>query len=157
MSVRTTRAGITLVELLVVLLLVAILARFAIPSYRKYVYIGRAAGVVAEVHTVRVAAHSYHADTGRWPPDVKRGVVPPELQPYLGDGFTFTRPDYLLDWEHWIFPDGTPSRPSTKTIVGVSLTTSDKVLGRAFVDLVGESVARATITDHYTFVLVGTE
>lgn len=152
--VRTRRGGFTLVELLVVVLVVAILARVAIPSYRRYVYAARAATVVAEIHTVRIAAYAYHAETGAWPPDVNRGIVPPELAPYLGGGFTFVRDRYLLDWENWTLPDGTPERPETGTVVGISLTTEDTTLGRAFIDLLGDGTAAATIDDHYTFILV---
>ena len=140
-----------------VVLIVGLLARVAVPVYQRYTYKARAAAVISEINAVRVAAYSYHADTGEWPPDVNRGVVPPELQPYLGSGFSFQKPHYLLDWDHWVLPDGTPSHPDTETIVGVSLTTANATFGRSFVELLGPSVARTTITDHYTFVILGTD
>lgn len=140
-----------------VVLIVGLLVRVAVPAYQRYGYKPRAAAVMSEIHAVRLAAYAYNADTGEWRPDVNRGLVPPELRPYLGSGFTFSRPHYLLDWDHWVLPDGTPSRPDTETIVGVSLTTSDPVFGRAFVELLGPSLAKTTITDHYTFVILGTD
>ena len=154
---RGRRGGFTLVELLIFVLLVGILFRIAAPAYSRYVYKARAAVVLADIQAVRVAAYAYYMDAGRWPADVNRGVVPPELVPYLGTGFTFRRDTYLLDWDYWSLPDGTPSRPETGTLVGVSLTTTDPMFGQAFVALLGDNVARATIGDHYTFVVVGSD
>lgn len=149
------RAGFSLVELLIFAVVLGVLARTAVPIYRHYIYQARAAAVMADIHAVRVAAYAYHADTSHWPRDVKRGVVPPELVPYLGSGYTFVREHYLLDWDHWVLPDGTPSKPSTGTVVGVSLTTGDDRFGHAFTTLLGESAARATIGKHYTLIIVG--
>lgn len=155
--IRTARPGFTITELLIAVLVIGILFRIATPAYARYMYMARAARVIAEIHAVRVAAYAYNADTGGWPADVSRGIVPPELVPYLGSGFSFDRDTYLLDWDHWVLPDGTPSRPETGTLVGVSLTTADPAFGAAFVELLGENTARATIEDHFTFVIIAVD
>lgn len=151
---RSRRSGFTLVELLIVLALIGIVARLAVPYYQRYVTMARAAGAVSEIATIRLAAYTYHTDTLEWPPDVNRGIVPAELVPYLGEGFSFTRDDYVLDWDNWTLPDGSPSRPETGVLVGISLTTADEQLGAAFVNLLRRGTAHATIDEHYTLVVV---
>lgn len=154
---RAWRRGFTLVELLIVVVLVGIVARIAISSYQRYVTVARAAAALSEIETVRLAAYTYHTDELSWPPDVNRGIVPPELVPYLGAGFTFTREHYLLDWDNWTLPDGSPSYPDTNVLVGISMTTDDENLGAAFVNLVGEGTASATINEHYTLIVVAAD
>lgn len=151
------RGGFSLVELLIVLLMVGILAQISIPSYQRHIRMARAAAAVSDVQTVRLAAYAYNSDTHAWPADVNRGVVPPELSPYLQPGFTFQREHYLLDWDHWVLPDGSPQRSETGVLVGVSITTDDARFGAAFLDLLGDATARATISEHYTFVVVAAD
>ena len=151
---RVRRAGFTLVELMLVVVAVGVLARIAIPAYNRYTYMARAAAVLSEIQAIRVAAYAYNLDTNAWPADVNRGVVPDELKPYLPTGFVFQKELYALDWDNWVLPDGTPSRPETGSVVGISLTTDDEKFGRAFVELLGETAGRATISEHYTFIVV---
>ena len=147
------RQGFTLVELLVVILLLGILARLAIPAYQSVTLRARAAAALSEIKTVQLAAYSYNIDTGQWPPDVSRGVTPPELDPYLNDPEAFVGDGYLLDWDNWILPDGSPLHPETGILLGISLVTADERLGQALVDLVGGGAAEFTIGEHYTFVI----
>ena len=145
--------GFTLVELLIVVLIVGILARLALPAYQSLVLKARAAEALADINAIRVAAFAYNADTNQWPPDVNRGVLPPELEPYLGSGFSFTREHYQLDWDNWMMPDGSPKHSSTNILIGVSMTTDDETFGNALVELVGESTVQYSINEHYTFIL----
>lgn len=138
---------------MIVVTIVGILARIALPGYHSLMLRARAAQALGDINAIRVAAFSYNVETGQWPADVARGIVPPELEPYLGEGFSFAREGYLLDWDNWILPDGTPLYPDTDVLLGVSIATGDAALGHALVDLVGESVARFTISEHYTFIL----
>lgn len=140
-------------ELLVVLLGVGILAAVAVPAYTKISLRAQAAAALGDIHAVRVAALSYNTATNRWPPDVNRGITPKELEPYLGDGFSFDRGHYLLDWDNWSLPDGTPRYPDTGVLVGISLTTANPALGQAFLDLLGPDAASFTLDQHYTWIL----
>lgn len=150
---RSRRGGFSLVELLVVVLVVGILVRMALPAYHQVMLRARAAQALGEINAIRHAAYSYNSDTSQWPPDVKRGVVPPELVPYLGGDFTFIQEGYRLDWDNWIMPDGTPKHPNTGVLLGISVATDNEALSEALVRLVGESVAKYTIGQNYTFII----
>lgn len=149
----SSRAGFALVELMIVVMLIAILARIALPAYQGLVLQARAAQALGDINAVRLAAFSYNVETGRWPPDVNRGIVPPELEPYLNDGFSFDREGYRLDWDNWMLPDGTPRHSDTNVLLGISVATQDAALGQALLNLVGDAIARYTISEHYTFIL----
>jgi prepilin-type N-terminal cleavage/methylation domain-containing protein len=153
---RSGRRGFSLVEILMVIVIIGTLARIAIPNYQGMTRKARAADVIGNFEVVRVAVFSYNADTHRWPPDVNRGQVPPELENYLPEGFDFTFDGYLLDWENWVLPDGLPSQPGTGVILGVSLVTDNEDLGNEVLNLLGESAATYSIGDHYTYILEGT-
>ena len=150
---RGDRQGFTLIELLVVVLVLGILVRLALPAYQVLMLRARASAALSEIKTVQLAAYTYNVDTGQWPPDVNRGVTPPELEPYLDDPDAFVGDGYLLDWDNWMLPDGSPSQPGTDVLVGISMVTADERLGRALLDLVGSGSAQFTIQEHYTFVI----
>ena len=150
---RADRPGFTLVELLVVILLLGILARLAIPAYQSITLRARAAAALSEIKTVQMAAYTYNIDTGDWPADVYPGIVPPELERYLDDPDAFRGEGYQLDWENWVLPDGSPMHPQTGVLLGISVVTESDRLGRALVDLVGSGAAKYTLGDNYTFVI----
>lgn len=152
--IRGRREGFTLLELMVVVMVVGILARLSLPAYQELVLKARAAEALGDINAIRVAAYAYHTDTNEWPADVNRGILPPELDPYLGEGFSFEREHYLLDWDYWLMPDGSPKHPGTGVLIGVSISTTDVALGNALIALLGEHTVRYTIDEHYTLVIL---
>lgn len=149
------RAGFTLIELLIVVAIIGILARFAIPSYAHMKRRAVAAKIVGDFNAVRLAAFDYHAGTSAWPPEAATGVVPPLLVKSLPGGFTFKRTGYNLDWENWtVSGSGT-----TGILLGISVSTTDALLGAQVLKLLqSNSVARFTTGTKYTFIIqaVGT-
>ena len=132
------RGGFTLVELVVVVAVVSILARIALPSVEEAIARARAAAAVGDVEVVRTAAANYHARTNQWPAEAQPGVVPPELIEDLPDGFTFDRETYALDWERWTLPGGISEGAFPRTLLGVSIATPDELLGNAVAALIGD-------------------
>ena len=151
-ATRTPR-GFTMVEVLTVVVVVSTLARIGVPGFHEVLLKARATEVIGDFETVRVAAFGYHADHLRWPADGYTGEVPRGLETYLPENFSFQRLGYRLDWESWEVPDGLPGAPGAKTIVGISVVTEDRELGRALADVLGGAMAHYELGDTYTFVI----
>ena len=143
---RSNSRGFSLVELLLVVVIISILAAIVQPNLHQALLKARAADVVGELNLVKVAVLSYQSDHLTWPPDRNRGQIPPGLEDYLPDGFSFTNPDYVLDYDNWT---GTGAFD-----VGVTFISTDLELGRAVLDLLGASVWTDGSTK-YTWVISG--
>jgi len=145
------RDGFTLVEVVTVVLVVSVLTRIALPQMHEVQTRARAAAVRADFQVVRLAAENYYADNVEWPDDLEPGVVPTELVSNLPDGFDFQRDGYMLNWENWILPNGLPNDPAIRSVIGVSVTTDDRALGAAVLDMINEA-ASYQLGDTYTFI-----
>lgn len=151
---RTDRRGFTLVELIVVIAVISILARLALPTFQESVIRARAAAALGDVDVVRTAAANYHARSNRWPADAPPGVVPPDLLEDLPEGFTFEREGFKLDWEVWALPDGIPPHTGPRTVVGVAIVTDDELLGNAIGGLMSGN-GWYSMGNTYTFLVEG--
>ena len=109
--------GFTLIELLVVVMIIGILTTLGILKFADLRNSARAASVAGDVRVITVAALNYQADNQNWPPESGAGVIPAGLTPYL-PGFTFSRPEYSLDWDN--FGVG-----GSNYIIGVTVTPTD--------------------------------
>ncbi len=145
---RSGREGFTLVELLVTVAIVGILAGLAIPNMRPMLLRARAAEVVGDLEVVRVAAASYNGQNHTWPAETGDGAVPSGMAEFLPDNFSFARDGYTLDFENWSLPSGLPGDPSTRTLIGVSVTVEDPALGNALVELLGSAVVFSVDNTH---------
>ncbi len=128
MNERTSRdrRGMTLVELLMVVLIVSILAAIAQPQLVHLIVKARAADAISDMQVVRLAVYNYQSDQQAWPSDVAVGIVPPGLDVYLPESFDLVKEDYTLDYDNW---GGTPF------MIGVTLITSDSILGRTALEM----------------------
>lgn len=98
---RTRREGFTIVEVLTVAVIVGILAGIAVPVLRAALYRADGTHVIADFHTVRLAATEYQSDSLSFPPTGQVGVTPPELVPYLPDNFDFAYKTATYRWRSW--------------------------------------------------------
>lgn len=144
---RRLRRGFTIVELLAVMAVIGILARFGIPRFWEIRRRATAAAIVGDMQAIRDAALNYYQDGDVWPPDYPAGVTPPELVKYLPNQFNFTRNGYLLDFERWTI-GGT-------SVIGIGLVSTDPQLGPAVAYMIGQSMVAFSSGSSYTFLLVG--
>ena len=93
--------GFSLIELLMVVVILGILANFAIPMISDAKYKAQAAQVIADVNVIRVAAITHFADAGGYPRNTGWGSVPPDLIPSLPEGFSFQRGEVTYRWRYY--------------------------------------------------------
>ena len=136
------RKGVTLIEVLIVLLIVSIVAAIAQPQLTSVIVKARAADAISDMQIIRLAAYNYQSEQQAWPSDVSSGIVPPGLDTYLPEGFDLVKNDYTLDYDYW---GGSPF------LLGVTLITSDPVLGRTALEML--SSPKWNAGDKYTWVI----
>jgi len=142
------RGGFTLVELLMVMAIVGILAGLAVPNLQNMITRARAAELAGDLEVVRIAALNYHAEYLTWPAETSDGEVPSELTEFLPDNFDFAAEGYSLDYENWSLPGGLPGDPNTTTLIGVSVTTDEALLGNALIELLGPVIVFSVDNTH---------
>lgn len=142
------RRGFTIIELLTVILVLGILAGIAVTRYIELKHRALSARAASDLESVRFAAYNAMYSLGDWPPEQAAGILPPELKPHLGNGFTFTRPEYTLDWENLGGGGGGIQ-------VGVTITSTDTRLMHALVQTIGNKGPFMVIGDQITMIIVG--
>ena len=149
---RSGEAGYSLIELLIVCAVIGIIANIAIPGLHAALYRAKAARIIEDYNTIRVAVHQHYADNNFYPPERGPGIEPPELTSYLQGRLRWTHEDYQYDWELWIDNSGNPTQPSTGVIVGFSIATTDPALAAALHKMY-KGIILDTIPNHTTFVI----
>lgn len=133
---------------MVVAAIVGILAGLAIPNLRTVLLRARATELVGDMDVVRTGVQSFHANSLSWPAETGPGVIPPGLETYLPDGYSFVRNGYLLDFENMSLPGGLPGDPGTRRLIGVSVVVTDEILGNALVELLGSAIVFSVGNTH---------
>lgn len=146
--VDSRRGGFSLIEMLVAVSIVGILAGLAIPNMRNVTFRARATAVIGDLNVVRQATLDYNADQNGWPAEVASGVVPPELNGFLPDGFSFDGDGYQLDFENVSLPLGLPGNPNVTRMVGASVTATDDALSNAIVEVLGGAIVASSGNTH---------
>jgi prepilin-type N-terminal cleavage/methylation domain-containing protein len=149
---RRGRRGFTFIELLVVMIVIGILAGLGLLKYMDLRHRALSAQAIADLEAVRLAGYSAWYETGAWPAEAGPGVVPPALAPYLSGSFSFSKPDYTLDWENFVPPGGGPT-PGMQ--LGVVLTSGNARLTKVLALNLGNKAPFFLIGGNLTYVLIG--
>ena len=150
---RRRKRGFTFVELLVSMTVIGILSAVAVPKYIDLKRRANTTKVIGDIHVVRVAVMTFFADSAYFPAEAGAGETPENLQKYLPIGFSFSAPQWTLDYENWdVDPEsGVTNSPS---LIGVSVTTQDPQLGEATSRVLG-NVPQFTSGNTVTFLISG--
>jgi prepilin-type N-terminal cleavage/methylation domain-containing protein len=146
------RRGFTFIEVLVVMIVMSILATLAVLKYIDLKHRAVSSAATADLQAVRLAAYSVWYEHTIWPADASAGTVPPALVPYLPTGFTFSRPEYTLDWENFVPLNGGPSGSMQ---LGVVVSSSNARLMKTLQDNLGSKGPFFVLGNTLTFVIVG--
>lgn len=131
--------------------IVGILAGLAIPNLRSMTFRARATSVAGDIEVVRISTAQYNADMSAWPSEASSGTVPPELNGFLPDGFSFQGDGYELDYER-LSPVVLPGDPNTSQLIGVAVTADTDELSNAILELLGGGIIYSVGRKH-TFVI----
>lgn len=123
---RRARRGFTLAELMVVVTVIGILARIAVPKYRTVQLKARAAAIVSELGVIRGAAYMAYENNGTWPLDAATGTVPAAMKVLLPGSLSF-QPEKAIsyDWRLAGMSGGNPARATSAASMGMGVSTSD--------------------------------
>ncbi|HET7422815.1 MAG TPA: type II secretion system protein [Gemmatimonadales bacterium] len=146
------RRGFTFIELLVVCAVIGILSGLAVLKYIDLRYRAMSAQVVGDLEAIRLAAYTGYYETGHWAPDAGPGLMPAQLVPYMSTSFSFSKPEYTLDWENFVPPGGGPSGGMQ---VGVVVDASNARLARSLRLHMGTRAPFFITGSTITYVLVG--
>lgn len=146
------RGGFTYIELLVVVIVLSILAALAVLKYVDLKHRALSASATADLQAVRLAAYSTWYENGVWPGETGAGAVPPGLVQYLPSGFSFSKPEYTLDWDNFVPPGGGPTGAMQ---LGVVVTSPNARLMKALQNNLGSKAPFFVVGGTLTFVIVG--
>jgi prepilin-type N-terminal cleavage/methylation domain-containing protein len=147
-----TRRGFTFIELLVVIIVLGLLSALATLKYLDLKNRALTAQAASDMEAIRLAAYGAWYETGSWPSEVGPGVVPAEMVQYLPKNFSFSRPEYTLDWENFAPPGG---GTSAAWQVGVVISSSDSRMQLALSQTLGNKGPFVMTGSDLTFVIVG--
>lgn len=144
--------GFTFLEVLVVVVVLSVLATIAVFKYIDLKHRALSASATADLQAVRLAAYSAWYEQGTWPNEAGAGATPPGLAPYLPVGFTFSKPEYTLDWENFVPPGGGTTGSMQ---LGVVVSSGNGRLMKTLQDNLGSKAPFFVVGGNLTFVIIG--
>lgn len=154
--IRRAQSGFSLIELLIVISILSILVRVALPAYKGIQRDAVATQALGDFNTIRAAAVAQYEATGAYANDGPAGVVPQGMAPFLPRNFSFTRETYTLDWENFAVDDSSSGSTLHGNVLAITIAASDSLVGRQVLHLVGANCAHWSIGDAHTFVVMST-
>lgn len=146
------RHGFTLVELMVTCTILGILMNLALPAIAVIRRKADAARVVADMHTIRIAALNHFAELQYFPATQPWATPPATMITMLPQGFQWTYKTAEYRWNRWSLPNGLPTSPGQTVLIGVEIRTPDQKFMAAIKGLYKGAVTFGTSTS-VTFVI----
>ena len=92
------RAGFTLVEIMIVVVIIGILAALAIPAFQRVRERSMAARYTNDFRQFESAFQRYALENGNWPPPTAGGLIPTGMSGFLPESYTHASPMGGLYW-----------------------------------------------------------
>ena len=146
------RRGLTLIELLSTLTIVAILAQVAIPAMSAMKRRADAARVVGDLNAIRVAAFDHYAGLGYFPATQPWATPPATMINSLPQGFSWTYKSVQYRWHRFPLPGGVPGNQAQSALIAVEVQSADLALMAAIKGAYRAGTAFGTATN-VTFIL----
>lgn len=96
-------AAFTLVEIMIVVSIIALLVMIALPSFVRARQQSQNAKFINALRVATGAFELYAMEHNGYPPDVNRGIIPPEMVTYFDSNFDWTAPTPIggsWDWDY---------------------------------------------------------
>ena len=131
-TIPRSTAGLSMVELMVVVTILSFLMMLALPSYQRIQRKTRASAVVNDFRVFTAVFQAYAHETGGWPPDAAAGVVPTGItsQDLQTDVWTHATPiGGKFDWDYMqVHPGGTSPGGTWRAAITISGTADAPLL-----------------------------
>jgi len=121
-------AGLSLVELMIVVLIISLLFLAAVPAYQRIQRRARAAALTNDFRVFGTVFQTYAHEKGTWPIETAPGIVPPGITDKDLQLNAWTKPTAiggLFDWENnQAHPGGTSPGGRWRAALAITGTTS---------------------------------
>ena len=142
--------GLTLIEMMIVVSILAILAAIVIPKFANSDEIARTTSAASSMRAVGEVIKRYQIQNDHWPSDLNRGHKPPELDPLLPTmDFNSTPIGGKWDFENWT-GRGRTTIGGTPIAVCISLVAGDTDYFQRIDELIDDGDLASGIVQQYS-------